>query len=235
MRRPINTNRLFFVIGSLASAAQMIAQGPPWLEWLGWGLVALAALVLVFGARIEKDFHLRFGGPFWRRRVNPYAVVMAIGALVFVSAAIGYYADVRRGPLVWTFGASHSPLGTSRSSGGPLWIDAFQIKGRNRSDDPISPKSAVVRSDTTNRTLVLKFSDPAHGLVPVNEATIIPGGAFTLIGVIPPTDHAKSQGIVSDAFREEFERFTFIFEYDDQKFTRRFSAAEVEGFLATAD
>jgi hypothetical protein len=80
---------------------------------------------------------------------------LLIAAILLVGAAIafaGYLIDRSRGPLQWTWD-TNSPVGFSMSSGGPLWADAFQIKGRNRWGDPITITKASIRSDITQETM----------------------------------------------------------------------------------
>ena len=157
-----------------------------------------------------------------------------MGAIVFIGAIAGYIVDRNHGPIAWMWDLN-SPLGHSRSFGGPLWIDGFQIKGTNVSDDPVSSIKAFVRSDITTKIYPLKFSDPKAGLIPAENVSIPPRASFTLHYVIPSTDPKYSQGIIVDQFRIDFQRFTFIFDHDGQKFIKHFSSKEVDGFIEDAD
>lgn len=87
------------------------------------------------------------------------------------------------GPITWEFGSNNCPIGTSRSAGDPLWVDAFQIKGQNTSDDPVHARKAEIRSDISGRKLPLQFSHDGK-LLDANTITIPPEGKFTLIGRI---------------------------------------------------
>jgi len=202
-------------------------------QWIGWIFIILAAVVLLSGVRIDGVI-IRVGGPRWRSAMNWYLVVASIAALVAFASVVGYYIDASRGPILWDFDSGNAPLGVSRRFGGPLWIDAIQITGRNRSADPISLENAFVRSDLTNRKLQLKYVIDGDQ-VSLDHASIIPQGTFILVSVLPSTDENYSQGVVVDEFRAEFERFTFVVEYGGQKVVRRFSSSEVDEFLAQAD
>ena len=230
MRLRIGTEYIFGALGLFGSGAQIVW---PDQKWIGWGFVGVAALTLALGVRID-GFHVRLGGPTWKARMNPYLFVATIAGLVLVVALVAYFIDRSRGPIVWDFDAGKPPLGVSRSADGPLWIDAFQITGRNRSDDPIVFTNGIVRSDKSNRTLPLMFASKG-GLIPLSEASVIPYGEFVLIAIIPSTNPSYSQGIVVDAFRMEFERFTFIYDIGIDKRARHFSEAEVSEFLGKAD
>lgn len=176
-------------------------------------------------------------------RLTAILMFIAVGALVgaAVFGGVAYKtiddkyttSEEQQGPIQWTFDLN-SPLGHSRRYSEPLWIDAFQIKGTNASNNPISPTKALVRSDITNATLPLQFSTRGK-LVPVVEVTIPPQANFILISVIPSTDPSHTRGIVVDKFREEFKRFTLIFEHDGKQIVRHFSETEIEGFITSAD
>jgi hypothetical protein len=219
------------------------------------GSIVAALIVLFWWAATHDVIEWAKGAT---RKVEPWhlQVIGLGGVIVFASIALAgvvweryrtaqsltksvvtnLATEERSGPIRWTFGRDGSPLGVSRSSGGPLWIDAFQIKGVNLGDDPIVPKGAIVRSDITARVLPLKFSMSDGELVEPEAVTIVPDGAFTLIGRIPPTDPAKDLGIIVDQFRQEFGQFTFVFEYNvGTTYTRRFRWTEVESLLSKAD
>jgi hypothetical protein len=230
MRVRIDSEYVFGALGLVGVGAQMIW---PDQKWFGWAFIVLAIMTLLLGARVD-GLHVRVGGPQWRSRVNWYLLIAFSAALVFVGALVGYFVDQARGPILWEYNSGRPPLGVGRRSGGPLWIDAFQFTGHNRSDDPIDIVDAYVRSDTTTRTIPLTWALGGSPL-PMSEGAAVSGGKFTLVGVLPSTDPAYTQGIIVDQFRKEFESFTFFATYAGQQFKRRFSKSEVEQFLEKAD
>lgn len=227
----IKSEYLFAILGLLADGAIVLW---PDKKLIGWVIISCAAIVFLFGINCQGS-GFRIERPrILGENLNLYFLIMGLSALVFTGALTSYLVDRSRGPIEWTFD-ENSPLGHSRSSGGPLWIDDFQIKGRNRWKEPISSIQTFVRSDINNRTLQLQFSGLGSGLVPAENVIIPPETPFILIAIIPSTDQKKSQGIIVDEFRSEFGRFTLVFNYDGKKFVKHFSESEVERFISRAD
>lgn len=111
------------------------------------------------------------------RRVN-FAVVTAIlGGLLLVGGLSYYFCDRSRGPIVWTWGAN-SPLSFWRQGSDPLLVYSFNFQGRNRSDDPIRVKSAIVTLDTAQRIPLMMVVNGTPQ--PVEGYLIKVGEKFTL-------------------------------------------------------
>jgi hypothetical protein len=132
-------------------------------------------------------------------------------------------------PFIWTFDIN-SPLAFGRSGDGPVRIDAFQVKGKNCSNDPVAIDSAIIRSNIDNHELSLQFGGGA--LVPVNQLVITPQREFVLIA-IPPSDEPRySGGLSVPAFKKRFASFSLLINLSGgRKLERRFDNAEVERIL----
>jgi hypothetical protein len=213
-------------VGGYSAMIGFILNPPPWFYPLAFGI---GFILILWDVNRDKRAKIKVERP-----VNWYLVITVIGGLIFISGIAGFIYDRSLGPITWDFDAAMPPFGVSRGRGEPLWIDAFQITGHNRSDDPINVQSAFVRSDVTNRTLPLTFAVRGEQ-VPLNEASITPQGSFILVAIIPSTDARKTQGIMVDEFRSEFERFTFVFEYNGQKLVKHFKENDGEAFINKAD
>jgi hypothetical protein len=236
-----HTGSLWFpIIGGIFAAivARLLGITITFFPFLSEGLVrgALDVAVCVVIAYI-----LFFVGVFvwflakeWTgRRLNLWLACTVLATLVTLGFLIGYAWDRSRGPIIWTFDVS-SPIGWSRSAGESLWIMGFQIKGRNRWDEPVVTTNAYIRSDITAESVPLTFN--VNGTrVEASKVTIPPEISFILSSVFPSSDSKKSAGVSMENFLKNFSRFTFVFEYEGGHSTRRFSENEVKKFIALAD
>ena len=207
----------------------MIAQGPGWLEGLGWGLVALAILVLVFGGRIEGGFRITFAGPFWRRRVNPYLVLMAIGALVFISGLIGYAAENYRGPLRWDFSGF---LGANWLASSLPYVASFQVSGHNSSPSEVQITDAYIISAMTGERLPVTIRTDAGYVTPKDSNPIPSGAQFYMHALFydpnKKLEPGEREGIPEDEFLKQWGGFSFVRAYHGRTYRTQFGAPEIQ-------
>lgn len=231
MKFKIDSNYIFAALGAAGSGAPVLW---PEQRWIGAILLIGSGVVFVLGARIE-GFSLRWGRPhLGALKLNIYVAIMIASALVFAAASVTYFIDRAKGPILWTWGPT-SPLGTSMSTGEPLWIDGFSIRGENRSDEPIVPKKAYVRSDLNGQIIPLKFSG-SNGPVELDNAVISSRRKFFLGALLPSRDERHSSGISVEAFRADFPSFTFVFEQEGSPaFSKQFDESAVEALITAAE
>jgi hypothetical protein len=231
MKLRIDSNYIFAALGAAGAGAPVLW---PEQRWMGAFLLVASAVVFVLGVRIE-GLTIRSGKPhLGALKLNIYLATMIASALVFGAASVAYFMDRAQGPILWAWGPN-SPLGTSMSSGGPLWIDGFNISGENRSDEVIVPKKAYVRSELNGQIIALKFSGN-NGPVELDKAVIPGHRKFFLGATLPSRDERHSNGISTEAFRADFPSFTFVFEQEDAPgFIKRFDEKAVEAFIMAAE
>jgi hypothetical protein len=231
MKFRIDSNYIFGALGAAGAGAPVLW---PEQRWIGAFLLVAAGVVFVLGVRIE-GLTLRSGRPhLGALKLNIYVATMIASALVFAAASVAYFMDRAQGPILWAWGPN-SPLGTSMSSGGPLWIDGYNIGGENRSGEVIVPKSAYVRSGLNGQIIPLKFSG-GNGPVELDKAVVPGHRKFFLGATLPSRDERHSNGISAEAFRADFPSFTFVFEQEGApSFSKRFDEKAVEALVAVAE
>ena len=125
----------------------------------------------------------------------------------------------------------NSPLSFGRSGDGPTLVDAFQIKGLNRSKDPVSPTRAFIKSNVDGKILPLDLAN-GGALVPVSDFVIAPNREFTLIATLPSNDSTRTGGLPATVFHREYASFSINFEYDNgEKIERRFEKSKVDRLI----
>jgi hypothetical protein len=206
---------------------------------IGWILIVsggLTFVVAIIGAIAPALHH--FGMMRHKRLV---AISIVLVGVTFVGCAAWYFwptnSGLVTGPIEWTFHDGASPVAFSAAVGEPLWADAFQFSGQNKTDEPISIVKAFVRSDITLRELALQFTGgPGGSLLPAEGSEIISHGRFHLVAFIPPNDPKRTEGILAEKFRVDFHRFTFILQYDGDKFIKQhYSADEVDKLISIGE
>jgi hypothetical protein len=231
MRFKIDSNYIFAAIGAAGAGAPVVW---PDQKWIGTLLIVAAAVVFVLGVQID-GFSIRVGRPhLGRLRLNIYVATMMASALVFGGTAVAYFVDRARGPIIWSWGPN-SPIAMSMSSGGPLWIDGFQIAGENRWDELVVPVRAFIRSDFNGQIVQLAFAGD-NGPVKIEQAAIPGHRKFFLVATLPSRDERHSSGIVAEAFRADFPKFTLVVELESVRpYIVSFSEADVDALLAQGE
>jgi hypothetical protein len=119
-------------------------------------------------------------------------------------------------PGQYIFGASGDETG--------IRIQSFQAAGRNNSDDFIRPLSGYVRSEITGRRFQLLVNDNGNLVDP--EGYGIPAREQFNVGarLVEPS----SGGLSGAEFIRDFGRMTFVFNYGNHVYTKRFTPDEIE-------
>jgi hypothetical protein len=155
-----------------------------------------------------------------------------VAALFVTVLALGtwgwFFYDRSRGPIMWTWDVN-LPISLGRS-GDFIGVYAFQMKGLNRSDEPITDIKTFVRSNVTGDVMPLKFTIKGQQ-VDSDKVTVPPEVSFYLLAVIPK----EGNGISFDEFKNRFGSFTFTFDYNGGSFIRKFSSGDVEKILANGE
>lgn len=111
-------------------------------------------------------------------------------------------------------------LGAASGHGQPVLIYAFQPQLKVNWGDGIHPKKAFIECRTTGALQAVLLS-PQNTYVSAEAVEFIPkGGWFPC--------QALFGGITKEAFLQNWDGFNFVFEYDDKRFSRRFSRTELE-------
>ncbi len=150
--------------------------------------------------------------------------------------ALHVYPTFARGTnrIVWTFeDQDHPPffLGIEKSNLGNDMLVGFQAHGKNNSDKPISHVSGYVKSLITNREVPINIiadgqptkPDDTNGIPPFAEFDVMTYGP-RFLNIVTGVIQAKEKG---ESF-SEFSEFEFYFEYDGNKFVRRFTKQEIQ-------
>ena len=203
----------------------------PW----GWILCLWGTLICAAGLMSHFDVWATAGREHRLLVVSLTALVTGVlggGSALLLTGSPGSSDS----PFAWNF---HEPnayfLGATGGVGDRTWIKSFQATARNTSGRSFRRISGYVRSDITNNTFPLSLNIERR-LVPPEETHGIPLGATFSIGVPFPDEFPNPQppnqtGISAERFLVDFGRFTFVFEYDGEVYTRQFSAEEIEDQL----
>ena len=225
---------LFGAAGSLFWFAVDRLIGPNLVY--AWGALALSIVLAIVGlvlAGREWPSLRILAGSGRGQKVTPFTIALLVSLVAALTWA-WYFWDKNRGPIVW-IDDENSPLSFTRSGDSPTFVYAFQIKGRNRSSDPINPMDAFVKSNINGTILPLQFNADGR---PVSEKVIAPSpnGDFVLIAVLPSTKGPYSGGFTFAEFRRDFGSFTINFTYEGgPPITRRLERAKVNKLLENGD
>jgi hypothetical protein len=125
------------------------------------------------------------------------------------------------GPISWfpgqyIFGASGGENG--------IRIQSFQAAGQNNSDEFIRPLSGYLRSEITGKQFPLFVNDKSDLVAP--DGYGIPARQQFNVGarLVEP----NSAGMSGAEFIREFSRMTFVFNYGNHNYTKRFTPDEIE-------
>jgi hypothetical protein len=180
----IDSNYIFAALGLAGTGAIVIW---PDAKWIGWGFIAIAVIVLVFGIRIS-DSHFRIGRP----RMNIYFILMGIGALVFVGALAAYLIDRNRGATVETEPKSIAPAPAAKPSE-PAPSVHEKVESAPK-PIPRKDKPPVTKKDVTiePKEIIPEKPDKPIETAPIEATPIQPKEkiADILIRKCPPTDPA---------------------------------------------
>jgi hypothetical protein len=236
----IHTQSLWFpVIGAAVAAAIVWLMGITMTFFSGMpeGLVrsALDVVVCVLIAYILyfTVLFLWFLLKEWLgRRLNPWLLMAAIGALVFVGCIGGYIWDRSRGPILWDW--NQRVLLPGWDSDSPIiWIDALSVTGFNRSDDPITIREAYIRSDSTDERvpLIATIQRGTSALQGSYQSNVIPANKeFKLTGDLSARgDDRMGNGRTSTRFSKDFPRMSFFF---NGQLVRRFYERDVDELIS---
>lgn len=111
-------------------------------------------------------------------------------------------------------------LGGGSGYGQPVLVYAFQPRLKVNWGDGISPKRAFITCKATGANQNVLLS-PRDSYVNAEAVEFIPVGCWFQC-------QAHFGGITKEDFFQDWEGFTFVFEYDDKSFTREFSRRELE-------
>ncbi len=135
------------------------------------------------------------------------------------------------GPIKWKFTKPYSVFGHSRGYGEGVWIDGFQIHGRNSTDHSLMNIKASVRPFVTHEQMSLFFVINGQQVKPEDTAGIPPHTDFTIGRVLPAEDPQRTQGIPADRFLVKYGGFRFSFSYEcdgnSSNYTTNFSLDDV--------
>jgi hypothetical protein len=126
-------------------------------------------------------------------------------------------------------------LGLVGGVGERTWVKSFQANGENISGRSFRVVSGYVRSDITNQTFPLRLNVRGSAVQP-QDTIGIPLRAKFLVTVPLPDQFPEPQppnqsGISAERFLVDFAEFTFIFEYDSERYERHFSTSEIESSI----
>jgi len=113
-----------------------------------------------------------------RTALDPFLIVAILSGIVCLGSLLGYVLNKAEGPIKWDISNNYSPLGASMRMGEALWIEGFQLKGMNRTDNPIEPIEAYIRSDTNMR--IISLGGLSRGLIiPLEKSILTPDFEFS--------------------------------------------------------
>jgi hypothetical protein len=185
-----------------------------------------------------------------RKEEKPSIVGSIIVTVIILAALVGSlipYSPGKHpdsGPISWSFDDPSSPtyfFGMVQEKGKVVYVLGFQATGKNILNEPITDFKGIVRSDITNRELMLKFVVDGFTAYPDNTYGIPPLSEFAISTVEPstvPTDPSK-EGEPENKWLSEFSRFTITLDYNGTHYVRHFieneTAAQFARFHAILD
>jgi hypothetical protein len=126
------------------------------------------------------------------------------------------------GPVTWIRG--QYIFGGNGGENG-IRIQSFQAVAQNKSDEFIRPLGGYVRSEITGKQFQILVNDKGD-LVPPDGYGIPAGQQFNIGARLTDSDNA---GIGGAEFIRDFGRMTFVFNYGNHVYTKRFTPDEIEG------
>jgi hypothetical protein len=136
--------------------------------------------------------------------------------------------------IVWDFDGDGRTnfLGLGGLDTGEPRISAFQAFGENRSGEPILSVNSYIQSDQTNETRKVFFVLRGTRVDPAETNGITRDGKFQVATeAFPSTAEVRElgpQGTPAGRFRTDFGPFTFVFEYDGKRYSRRFTLDDID-------
>ena len=242
-----NVLGLFQLPAELKEALIVLSNIPIVLAWGALSIGLLCAGYLVYDSGHHNIVLSTFRK--WRFRVDPIigiaVALVVIGLIVFAVrvsnlSAMPRYAggffftgtpapNPETEPLLLTDDGGAVKWGAGyilSASGSPngVRISGIQATGENKSDEFVGPLSGYVRSEITGQQYSMVINDITGKEVPLAGYGIPAGNQFRIFVPI-------SQGTVPLStvdFMRDFGRFTFVFQYGNHVYTRRFSPDEVQ-------
>jgi hypothetical protein len=105
----------------------------------------------------------------------------------------------------------------------------FQAHGKNNSDKPILNISGVVRSLITNKEFPIKIVAEGFYVDPKDTNGIPPFSEFDVTTMDGPVNVVNGQIVSRSVKMNDFAEFEFEFDYDGNKFVRKFTKDEIDG------
>jgi hypothetical protein len=158
--------------------------------------------------------------------VSPIMVAL-IFSTAFIAAWAWFFYDRAQGPIVWHPWGISTPITLNGGGDRAPFVFAFYFMGMNRSDAPVEPTRAYVKSDLNNKTLELNFG----GSQPVNKNVIPPQAEFNLVAVAGAAETPPREGISIASFRNDFSSFTFVFESPQKNYQIRFDEKKIDSLI----
>ena len=142
--------------------------------------------------------------------------------------------SIRAKKISWAFNKYNFALSSFRDSVGTsedmmlygevgYRIPQFQVKGTNNSKQPIEHVAGYIRSDLTNQRIPILLESR-----PPEETYGIPGKCEFWVRAIFPNSDGTREGYTLEDFWRHFGGFTFVFEYDEKRFEKKFPKAYIE-------
>jgi hypothetical protein len=121
------------------------------------------------------------------------------------------------GPVKWYPGYL---LGAGGNDKG-VFFSTFQATGKNSSDEFLGPLSGYVRSEITGKQFPLISTDGPREM-PIEGSGIPAGNQFHIAARLTDT------AMASNEFLRDFGRLTFVFQYGNHVYIKRFSPQEIQ-------
>ena len=118
-------------------------------------------------------------------------------------------------------------LGMTRTGKEEARILEIHVAGRNDSGVHINRFSGFIISEVTDQRVHLLLNIDGKLFPPEKSKGIPPGARFDITSPRFPTDGPR-EGVPASKFIKEFGGFLFVFEYDGERYERRFTAEDIE-------
>jgi hypothetical protein len=134
--------------------------------------------------------------------------------------------------IVWNFEDQEHPpfflaFEKTNTMDAPVLV-GFQAHGKNNSDKPIKNISGVVRSLITNKEFPIKIMAEGSPSSPNDTNGIPPFADFDIVTMEGPVNVVNGQIVSRIEKMSDFSEFEFEFDYDGNKFVRKFTKDEVD-------
>jgi hypothetical protein len=142
---------------------EILSHIPPWF----YPVALIAGIVLIWwdSKRAKREITVS---------ISPLAAALFVTVLALGVWGWFFY-DRSRGPIIWTWDVN-LPISIGRS-GDFIGVYAFQMKGFNRSDEPITNINTFVRSNITGDVQPLTFTIKGQQIQP-DKVTVPPEVSF---------------------------------------------------------